>query len=79
MLNTLVVSALAQTVRLTLPRITPASWHPVAFRELLVTKPVMSEPEPASELARAELALVVPQVQRAYARQPTRSPHRRCR
>jgi hypothetical protein len=28
MLNTFVVSALAQTARLTSPRITPASWHP---------------------------------------------------
>jgi hypothetical protein len=42
----------------------------VAFRELLVTKPAMSELELATELARPELALVVPQVQRAYASAP---------
>src|SRR6266545_3792270 len=38
----------------------------VAFRELLITMPAMSELEFATELTRSELALVVPQLQRAY-------------
>jgi hypothetical protein len=42
----------------------------VAFRELLITKPAMSELELATELTRSELALVVPQLQRAYAAAP---------
>jgi hypothetical protein len=42
----------------------------VAFRELLVAKPAMSELELATELARPELTLVVPQLQRAYASAP---------
>jgi hypothetical protein len=42
----------------------------VAFRELLVTKPAMSELELATELARPELAIVASQLQRAYAPAP---------
>jgi hypothetical protein len=42
----------------------------VAFRELLITKPAMSELEHATELTRSELALVVPQLQRAYGAAP---------
>jgi hypothetical protein len=42
----------------------------VAFRELMVTKPAMSELELATELGWADLALVAPQLQRAYGAAP---------
>jgi hypothetical protein len=38
----------------------------VAFRELLISKPAMSELDLATELSRADLSLVVSQIQQAY-------------
>ena len=38
----------------------------VAFRELLISKPAMSELDLATELSRADLSLVASQIQQAY-------------
>jgi hypothetical protein len=42
----------------------------VAFRELLISKPAMSELDLATELSRADLSLVASQVQQAYESAP---------